>query len=120
MVKWRVYYDSGLTADNLTHAVEDVPVDGVVAIAQVHDDANDPLRSGRELLYDRDFYYYEHERWYKCDQYGRDDYLRRPGWKRVLAGRNTTTANYHVIKMRALNDIDLPFKSAWLPGERRE
>jgi hypothetical protein len=120
MVRWRVYYDSGFTADSDTHAVEDVPADGVIVIAQAHDDPQDPLRSGRELLYDTDFYYWEHDRWFKADTYGRDDYLRRPGWKRVLAGRNTTSANYHALKLRAQMDPDLPTKSSWSPGERRE
>lgn len=118
MVRWRIYFDSGAVADDGTHAVEDVPGEGVIVIAQAHDDPGDPIRSGRQLLYDTDFYYWE-ARWYKCDAYGRDDYLRRPGWRKVLAGRNTTTANYHALLTRALTDPDLPTKSAWSPGERR-
>lgn len=119
MRRWRVYYDSGLTADDSTHAVEDVPGEGVIVIAQAHDAHDDPLRGGRQLLYDTDFYYWEGDHWYKADSYGRDDYLRRPGWRKVLAGRNTTTANYHALILRASTDTDLPTKSARLPGERR-
>jgi len=118
-LRWRVYYDDGTTADSATTAIPDVPVDGVIVIAQAHDDPADPTRGGRELLSDRDFYYWEHTRWYKADAYGRDDYLRRPGWKRVLAGRNTTSANYHALLVRALTDPDLPPKSAGLASEAR-
>jgi hypothetical protein len=119
MIRWRVYYDTGATADDQSHAVESVPGDGVIVIAQAHDDPNDPMRGGRQLLYDTDFYYWEGGCWYKADAYGRDDYLRRPGWKKVLAGRNTTTANYHALKLLALHDPELPVKTAGLPGERR-
>lgn len=118
MVQWRVFYDSGLTADDRTHAVADVPGEGVIVIAQAHDDPDDPMRGGRQLLYDTDFYYWEKDRWYKADTYGRDDYLRRPGWRKVIAGRNTTTKQYHELILRASTDPDLPAKSARLPGER--
>lgn len=117
-LRWRIYYDSGSTADSRTSPGR-VPAEGVIVIAQAHDSPTDPLRAGRELLYDADHYYWEYGRWWKADAYGRDDYLRRPGWKRVLAGRNTTTETYHALKLRAQTDPDLPPKSAWLPGERR-
>lgn len=102
MLAWRVYYDDGSTYDGPS---EWAPCDGVIIIAQRDGDV------GREILHLKDFYYWERDRWWGCDVYGRDDYLRRGGWKKVLAGRNTSYANYSALYDRACKDPDFPFKS---------
>ena len=40
-----------------------------------------------------------------------EDYLRRPGWKKVLAGRNTFYANYSALYDLANHDPDFATKS---------
>ncbi|RPH64995.1 MAG: hypothetical protein EHM89_00200 [Acidobacteria bacterium] len=103
MSQWRIYYDDGSTYDG---PVDLAPCDGVIVVAQADADV------GREILHLKDFYYWERDRWFGCDLYGLWDYLRRPGWKKTLAGRNTEHRNYSAIYQRALDDDDLPPKSA--------
>jgi len=110
MVAWRIYYDDG-GAFSSGSAVEDAPCDGVIIIAQADHDV------GKEILHRKDFYYWERGRWWGCDRYGLEDYLRRPGWKKVLAGRNTEHRNYSALYERARTDPDLPYKTAKLVSE---
>ena len=107
MRKWKVLYDSGVYAGSL----EDAPGDGVVVIVQEDDDV------GREILHRKDFYYWERGRWWGCDLYGLFDYLRRPGWKKVLAGRNVEHRTYHALMDQARLDMDFSPKTALLTGE---
>lgn len=111
MRRWRIYYDDGSTYDA---SIEAAPCDGVIVVVQ--DDAD----VGRELLHMKDFYVWDHGRWFGCDRYGLEDYLRRPGWKKMIAGRNTTPANYHALMERARVDPDFPGKTARLVGELNE
>lgn len=108
MRRFRIHYDDGSTVSG---DIATVPCDGVIVIAQ------EDAEVGRELLHMKDFYYWEHDRWFGCDLYGLFDYLRRPGWKKIVAGRNTTPANYHRLMDRARLDPDLPGKTARLTGE---
>jgi hypothetical protein len=110
MLRWRIYYSDG-SAYSSTEPVEGAPCDGVIAIAQADEDV------GREVLHMKDFYYFE-GRWFGCDRYGLEDYLRRPGWKKIVAGRNTTHRNYSALFERACTDPDLPAKTARLVNER--
>lgn len=105
---YRVFYDDGSTYDG---AVELAPCEGVIIVVQDDPDV------GRELLHIKDFYYWEHGRWWGADRWGMEDYLRRPGWKKVLAGRNTSYANYSALYDRANHDPDFPPKSAFLLTE---
>lgn len=114
MPRWRIYYDDGRTCDSSSSPLEHVSCDGVIVIAQEDGDV------GRELLHLKDFYYWDSGKWYGCDCYGLFDYLRRPGWKKMVAGRNTTHANYHALMDRARLDPWLPFKTARLTGELPE
>lgn len=111
MLQWRIHYDDGSTYSDQDGPPELAPVDGVVVVARIDVDV------GRELLHLKDYYYWERDRWWGCDLFGMWDYLRRPGWKKVIAGRNTEHANYSAIFERARLDPDLPAKSARLPGE---
>ncbi len=110
-MRWRIYYDDGSTHSDGVTSVEFAPCDGVIVIAQADDDV------GRELLHRKDHYYWERARWWGCDRYGLEDYLRRPGWRKVLSGRNTEYQNYAALFERARTDPDLPVKTARLVGE---
>ena len=110
MIRWRIYYDGWTTYDS-DGPVEGAPCDGVIIIAQADADV------GKELLHLKDFYYWERGRWWGCDRYGLEDYLRRPGWKKIVAGRNTEHGNYSALYERARTDQDLPYKSARLVNE---
>jgi hypothetical protein len=105
---FRVYYDDGTT---WSQGIEDTPCEGVVVIVQDEPDV------GREVLHIKDFYYWEHGRWWGADRWGMEDYLRRPGWKKVLAGRNTFYANYADLYRQACSDPDFPPKSGYLLTE---
>lgn len=101
-MKSRIYYDDGTVYDG---PLDKAPGLGVIVIAQEDADV------GRELLHRKDFYYFE-GKWYGCDRDGLLDYLQRPGWKKVVIGRNTTHANYHALMDRARLDPELPYKTA--------
>jgi hypothetical protein len=107
-VTYRIFYDDGSTYDG---AVEDAPCEGVIVIVQDDPDV------GREVLHIKDFYYFERDRWWGADRWGMEDYLRRPGWKKVVAGRNTSYANYSVLYDLANADPDFPPKSGFLLSE---
>lgn len=108
---WAIYYDDGSTYSSDEGPPESAPCDGVIIVAQRDADV------GREILHIKDFYYWERDRWWGCDPYGRDDYLRRPGWKKILAGRNTEYSNYSALYDRACKDPRLPTKSGLLLTE---
>lgn len=105
-MRWRIYYDDGSTYSSADGAVEFAPCDGIIIIAQSDDDV------GREILHRKDFYYWERGRWFGCDRYGLEDYLRRPGWKKIAAGRNTEHRNYQILFHRACTEPGLPAKTA--------
>jgi hypothetical protein len=107
---YRIYYDDGNTYAGL---VEQAPCEGVIVVVQDDPDV------GREVLHVKDFYYWEHGRWWGADRWGMEDYLRRPGWKKVLAGRNTSYANYAALYVRATEDPDFAPKSGYLLTEER-
>lgn len=117
MVQWRVYFDDGATVDSTT-PLEDVRGDGVQVIVQRDDTPGDVYAVGRELLYDADFYCWRDDRWFRCDLYGLFDYLRHPGWRKVVAGRTAHRAAYKTALLRAQQDSDFPLKSARQAGER--
>ncbi len=105
-MRWRIYYDDGSTCSSTDAPVESAPCDGVIIVAQADEDI------GREILHRKDFYYFERGRWFGCDRYGLEDYLRRPGWKKILAGRNTEHRNYQALYHRACTEPGLPEKTA--------
>jgi hypothetical protein len=121
VVQWRVYYDDVPPQDSLNATVMGVRGEGVQAIAQRDATPGDPYAVGRELLFDADFYCwnFNDERWFRCDLYGLFDYLRRPGFKKVLAGRTANRAAYKRALIAAQSDPDFPPKSAIQAGEER-
>lgn len=117
---WRAYYDNGTTSDS-EWDIRKVPTEGVIVMVQKDDAPGDPYAVGRELLFDRDYYCWDVKqgRWFGCDLYGMNDYLRREGWKKVLFGRWTERSNYKSLLLKAQGDPDFPVKSALQAGEER-
>lgn len=97
MVRWRIYYDFGVY--DWTSLVEYAPCDGVLIIVQEDNAIEDqPYTRGRELLYGKDFYWWDGKRWLGGDRYGLEDYLRQPGWKKIVAGRTVPYATFQRVK----------------------
>lgn len=112
MVSFIIYYDDGSEfAGDGDHGITYAPGQGAIVVAQSDKDV------GRELLHMKDFYCWEYERWLGMDTYGLYDYLARPGWKKVLAGRTVPYRVYSAIFGRASTDDRLPSKNALLVGE---
>lgn len=88
------------------------------AIVQRDDTPGDVYAVGRELLFDADYYCWREGRWFRCDLYGLFDYLRQPGWKKVLAGRTASRTAYKRAVLAAQTDSDFPVKTAMQAGER--
>lgn len=117
-MRWRVYYDDGRTYDG---PVELAPCDGVQVVVQQDQTA------GVERLYYKHFYVwsFEFSRWLGLgDQrapgdghWGLFDYLRRPGWKKIIAGRTVPYHTFSLILDIAQRDPDFQMKSAILPTE---
>lgn len=110
MPNWRVYYADGSTFDG---DVEQAPGVGVIGIVRRDvAPADYPYTNGRELLYGKDHYWWVGDRWLGGDSYGRDDYLRSPGWKKVIAGRTVPRVQFEAVKQRMETDPDFPQMSA--------
>jgi len=108
---WRVFYADGVTYSDADGPTEDAPGQGVLVIAQADPDV------GRELRYGSDFYVWDGGRWLGVDQFGLWDYLARPGWRKVLAGRTVGPREMEEAYRAALEDPSLPAKTARLPDE---
>lgn len=121
MLRWKIWYDDGTAYSDADGPPESAPCFGVLVIAQADHDV------GRELLCRKHFYYWERDRWWPCGDlhapgdggFGLYDYLARPGWRKVVAGRNAEHSVFSAIFERARLDSELPVKSALLPGEAR-
>jgi hypothetical protein len=111
--QWRVYLGDGATWSDEDGDLADAPTLNVQAIAVADE------RLGRFILSGRDFYWHEHGRWWGGDHFGLWDYLQRPGLKKVAFGRTIRTDAFSRIMARALEDPDLPAKSAWDEREHR-
>lgn len=122
-MKWRIYYDSGETYSDVDGAITNAPCDGVQVVVQFDPDV------GVERLFYKHFYVWswEHQRWLGLgDQrapsdghWGLFDYLRQPGWKKIVAGRTVPYSVFSKVLEKAVQDPDFAVKSAYLPDENR-
>lgn len=120
-MNWRIYYDDGSTYSDDDGPVENAPCDGVIVVAQRD------LDVGVERLFFKHFYAWSDGRWLGLgDQrapsdghWGLFDYLRRPGWKKFVAGRTVPFAVFSSVLERAMSDSDFEAKTALLPTEER-
>lgn len=110
---WRIYYGDGSTFSDQDGKPEDAPCRNVQAIAQVAPDV------GWYLCRSDDFYAYLEKGWQGLDSFGLWDYLAEPGLKIVKFGRTLHYPDYEEVLNKALNDPDLPRKSAWRKEESR-
>lgn len=112
---WRIYYGDGstVTSDDCTPSV--VPKRNVQCIVRPDPDV------GRLVERENDYYVWcdQRDNWKGVDQFGLFDYLIEPGVKIVLFGRTLIESEYKEVLMRAVNDPDMPPKSAWHKHERR-
>lgn len=110
MIDWKIYYGDGST---YTGAVENAPARDVQVIVQ------SSKKHGWQATSGKDFFVWRGGRWFCVDKFGLYDYLLDPGWKRVLFGRTLTGDEYDAIWQRAMNDPDMPQKTAVGRGERK-
>src|SRR3990172_5918358 len=101
---FRVYYDGGATYDGDPFWT---PVFGVLVIVEQDPD------HGRRLVSAKDYYVWEHKRWWAVDFVGMVDYLARPGPRRVLFGRTVPNDVWYAAMRRANEDPDFPAPTAW-------
>lgn len=112
---WKIYYGDGSTYSDLDGPPEAAPKLNVQVVA-VPDE-----RVGVYFRSQADYYWYDfdQERWLGADLFGLWDYLVRPGYKVVAFGRTIPNVEYDKIIATALEDSELPPKSAWDDSERR-
>lgn len=111
---WRVWYDHGGTFDDADGVPWDTPAFGVQVVTQADPDV------GRFLLFRDDYFWWEQGRWWSGDLFGVWDYLGRPGPRKVLFGRQMPNDGFAAVVKAAMDDPDLPEKTAWDPRERRD
>lgn len=114
MIEWRIYYEGGVTFSNEDGTPFDAPSRGVMVISVA-----EPA-IGRQLVSRFDFYWWHSDKrfWFGGDVNGLWDYLSDPGPKKVLFGRFVKNDEYQVVIKQAIEDPDLPVKSARHPEEK--
>ena len=114
-MRWKIYY-SGATFSDLDGSAYDAPARDCQMIACSDQD------HGWYLCRSDHYYWYlpDSDLWQGGDMFGLFDYLIEPGQKRVLFGRTISNDEFQAVLSLATNDPDLPQKTAWRPGERRE
>lgn len=112
MFAWRVYYGDGTVFDPGMGSPYDAPARNVQMVAVA-----DP-EHGWYLCRGTDFYWLlDNGGWRGGDIFGLWDYLIEPGPRKVLFGRSVTHDEFEAILLRALNDPEMPQKTAWREGE---
>ena len=110
MTQWKVYYSDGST---FVGAVEEAPARDIQVIVQLSKD------HGWQAVSGDDYYIWRGDRWIGVDHFGMYDYLIEPGWKRVLCGRTISNAEFNTIWQQAMNDPEMPKKTAFGSRERK-
>ena len=117
-MKWKVWYDGGLTFSSDDGPPTRAPKRGVQAIACADREA------GRVICRSSDFYIWSvfdgQSGWQGVDMFGLFDYLSEPGAKVVLFGRTIGNVEYRQLLNRIVDDPDLPVKTCWHAEERRD
>jgi hypothetical protein len=109
---WKVYYSHGsYQGDPWSAPARDCQMIAV-----------DDHEHGWYLCRSDNFYWYlpDSDTWQGGDIFGLWDYLIEPGPKKVLFGRTCTNDEFAAVLNLALNDPDIPQKTAWRPRERTE
>ncbi len=109
--KFKVYYKDGSTYSG--QEPENTPVFDVLVI--VEGDAD----HGRRIISNGDYYGWADGRWRAYDYPGLIQYLKDPGWKRVLLGVMVNGELWNKIYARANSDNDFPPRTAYNSHEAR-
>lgn len=111
--KWRIYYGDGSTFSHEDGPPSAAPPLNVQVISYAS--AVIAQEVGVELLFGKDYYWFEHDEWFGGDLFGLFDYLvRAQGTANVKFGRVVPRGAYQVAIDRATAE-----KHAWYPDERR-
>lgn len=115
MIDWKIYYGDGSTYSSEDGPAEQAPKINCQAVVQNHEVV------GHSVEHTTDYYVWFDGFWRGVEIFGLWDYLSQPGSKVVLFGRWVPNDEYREFLNKALNDPEVPKKSAWLPGgvERR-
>lgn len=113
-MKWKIYYDTGVTYSDVDGDPFNAPGRGVQLIAHQN------IQVGRMFQLKNDFYWWvEHKGWLGGDLFGLYDYLLDNGPKKVIFGKVLTNEDFQKIYKQADEDLYLPLKSGFLPNEVR-
>lgn len=113
MKQWKIYYGDGTTFDSDDGLPVDAPATNIQLIAQYHPELGRHFIGGQLRS---DFYLFVNDEWIDVDLIGLLDHLMAQGI--VKSGRMLPTSEWKQIQRRALNDPDMPKKSAWDKRER--
>lgn len=109
-IKYKIFYDDGSTYSG---EPENAPVFGALIVIQ------EDKEHGRSIHSMCDYFCWDDRgdglKWWEADYIGMVDYLSRPGMKRILIGRLIPNARWGEIYKLALDDADLPPKTANSP-----
>lgn len=111
MFQWKIFYGDGSTFTDSEGSAYDAPSRNVQLVVAAD------LEHGWSILRQFDFYWWDADCWRGGDQFGLWDYLCLPGPKKVIFGRTINHQSYMDVFERALNDPDLPQKTAWRDEE---
>lgn len=123
MLSWRIYYDDGLTFDNIAGKPWEAPGRGVICIVQP--DPSPMMQNvNTQVLRGHPFYWYHRDwgYWLHSDRDGLLDQLTNDRADVICAvkmGRWTDFKKYYKIIDRANNDSDFYKKSGEHKAERR-
>lgn len=116
-MNWKIYYSDGQTFSDQDGDPEIAPFWDVQVIIQVDEEHGWFSLSGSK------YYVWDNRGlgycWWGVDDIGFVDYLKDPGWKRVLVGRTIENEEFNEIFKRAKRDPDFERKKAFRRWERR-
>jgi len=117
MVKYCIYYDDGTVHTGKgINGVAEARVTGVQFIAQEDPDHVWVALSGTDyFIWDtRDGI----TKWYCADNAGRENYMREPGWKKVLIGSWIGDETFREISRRVSADLQVGKKTGYAWWEK--
>lgn len=112
-VVWKVRYDNRAPFSDRDGPPQAAPGLGVLTVTQADAD------HGRYVLAGDPYFWWEDGRWWSGDLLGCWDYLTRPGWRKVLFGRQVDNDRYTQTLRASDQDPDFAVRTAWRPGEPR-
>ena len=116
-MRWCIYYSDGSTYSYKDGPPQNAPVTGVQFVAQVNK-ANKWV-----ALCNCDFILWDErdgiEQWYPADNSGRENYMRKEGWRKVLICEWIGDESYEKLSDRVSNDLQVARKTGYAWWEYR-